>query len=759
MEKRLKNKKRGPAALSVLIATMLAVTLFVAALPADGSGSSRESRTLGATGDYHPDDVAVINSIIENNGLYWTPDDLTDWDGVLWNDASPKRIVSLRLSNLDLTGTLDVSGLTSLIYLDCNRNYLTSLDLSGLTSLIYLDCNRNYLTSLDLSGLTSLTYLDCNLNNLTSLDLSGLTSLTNLDCSDNYLTSLDLSGLTSLTKLACYDNNFTELDLSGLTSLTYLDCSYNYLTELDLSGLTSLTRLYCSDNYLTSLDMSGLTSLTYLDCRDNYLTSLDRSSLTSLTYLYCSFNYFTELDLSGLTSLTYLDCRDNYLTSLDLSGLTSLISLDCTYNYITSLDLSDLNNLSVLFCERNLLVDENKVTLTGTPIEQGEGVFYFGIQFKAVEITYLDEADISEAIDDIIKEGIYEPLIIGTITSNTGTLTINTDSGKTVHWRAAYIEGALEINGNGKLLVSRPGIIAANEMLIRDDASVVVVRSGTIAVSGNLIIENEFSPLFISYRGKVTVGGDLIAENIASNEYAVVAYGEITVLGDAISSGRILMVGYEVNSVVGGNAIAGGDYAFFCNIKATIHVKGDVSVPNGIGAHMLGGTVKIDGTLTVKEGEAYILDEYYGESLFADDFSSENTNGYAFVYTNGYAFMYADNAWQVLIGLNEESEGDNGDGPGTGDGEGSEIGGDNGNGGSETGSGDGNGTTGGDGSETGTDGDGSEADGNGLGTGSGDGNGGSDADGNDRTYAIIVSAAAVIGLCAVVALSIRKKKE
>ena len=47
MEKRLKNKgKRGPAALSVLIAAMFAVTLF-AALPADDS-DSHESTSLGA---------------------------------------------------------------------------------------------------------------------------------------------------------------------------------------------------------------------------------------------------------------------------------------------------------------------------------------------------------------------------------------------------------------------------------------------------------------------------------------------------------------------------------------------------------------------------------------------------------------------------------------------------------------------------------------------------------------------------------------
>ena len=63
----------------------------------------------------------------------------------------------------------------------------------------------------DLTGIeafTSLTYLDCQVNQLTSLDVSKNTALTVLYCYHNQLTSLDIGNNTALTKLYCYGNNF-----------------------------------------------------------------------------------------------------------------------------------------------------------------------------------------------------------------------------------------------------------------------------------------------------------------------------------------------------------------------------------------------------------------------------------------------------------------------------------------------------------------------------------------------------------------------
>ena len=626
MEKRLKNKgKRGPAVLSVLIATMLAVTLF-AALPADGSGSSRESRTLGDAGDYHPDDVAVINSMIENNGLYWTPDDPkswpTGWDGVLWNDASPKRITELYVAYMNLTGAPDMSGLTSLVL----------------------------------------------------LVLTG-----------NKLTSLDVSGMTSLELLYCYSNKLTSLDVSGATSLKILNCESNYLTELDLSGLTSLEQLTCNDNRLTSLDVSGLTSLTELACNDNRLTSLDVSGMTSLTALSCDVNYLTELNVSGATSLEQLFCEDNRLTSLNVSGLNQLVSLSC---------------------DKNLIEDKSKVAVIGSyPI-----YFYFGTQFELIEITdSMSEAEISKAINDVVKGGVYDPLVTGTVTSNTGTLAINNNGN--IHWRAAYTGGTLELNGNGEFFVGRDGSITVDKMLIKGGGRVAMVWNETISVNGDLKIEDMFSSLSL-IRGKVTVGGDLIAEGTASNDYAVfLSSGELTIHGDVISSGILFYGGGGGIVTVGGNAISGGDYALYSG--PDIHIKGDVISLNGYGLLIFAGNVKIDGTLTVKDGEPYIINENTGDVYGIGDNAYENTNGYALTYTDDASW------WHVYIGYVG-----NGNENGTdGDGDGSDVGG----------TGDGSGT------DTDSNGAGESEDDVGSGTGSSTSDSSSSSSGPSRTVVILIT--------------------
>ena len=183
---------------------------------------------------------------------------------------------------------------------------------------------------------------------LTSLDVSGCTALIELNCSGNKLTRLNASDCTGLKELECWNNQLTSLNVSGCTALTELYCRSNQLTSLDVSSCTSLTKFICRGNQLTSLDVSSCTSLTELSCWDNQLTSLDVSKNTALTELDCKANQLTSLDVSKNTALTYLRCSENQLTSLNVSGCTSLIKLDCSNNQLTSLNVSDCPALKIL---------------------------------------------------------------------------------------------------------------------------------------------------------------------------------------------------------------------------------------------------------------------------------------------------------------------------------------------------------------------------------------------------------------------------
>jgi len=244
-----------------------------------GGGGTEELAAEGEPGTYNPGDIAVINAIIDNNGLKWTkaPADGSsvpnDWwsgfEGILYygvnwsNDSTNKQIIEIRCPNRDLTGNLDLRGLNALEILDCYSNQLTKLDVSSCIGLKELVCYGSKLTSLNVDGCTALTILNCgassekngsliSLNALTKLDVSSCTALEKLICDNNQLTTLNISKNAALTDLNCYSNQLSTLDVSKNSKLKYLYCLFNRLTTLDVSNNNELTHLSCCYNYIPS---------------------------------------------------------------------------------------------------------------------------------------------------------------------------------------------------------------------------------------------------------------------------------------------------------------------------------------------------------------------------------------------------------------------------------------------------------------------------------------------------------------------------
>ena len=351
--------------------------------------------TAGASvGDYSTGDLEVIETIIDDNGLAWakateaigTVDETwmeTNWLGVTWNVATPKRIIELDLNDLGLTGEkLDVSDLTELVQLDCSNNFLDTVDVTGCTKLKTLYCYYSQLEALDVSKNTQLSTLWCFYDELKELDVSANTALEALYCNHNMLYTVDVANNTALVELSCGANNLSDLDVSRNTALEYLDCSYNVLFsldvskntalielgchvnplgELDVSSNTELKRLWCFNNWLNSLDVSTNTALEMFRCSGNSLTSLDVTNNIVLKDLNCSANLITALDLSQNTALEILDCERNALDALDVSLNTSLEKLNCRSNKLTGLDVTGLNALRFLDVRLNSLADESAI--------------------------------------------------------------------------------------------------------------------------------------------------------------------------------------------------------------------------------------------------------------------------------------------------------------------------------------------------------------------------------------------------------------
>lgn len=168
-------------------------------------------------------DVRVLEKIVADQ-LKKGASVSTDLDHYQYYWNSEGRLVQLDWSRSDLTGSLNVKGLSALEEISCFENKLSSLDVSGCPALIYLNCSNNRLTSLSLTKNPALLSLYCFSNQLSSLDVSGNKKLSGISCGDNQLSSLDLSQNTLLSYLDCEQNRIKSLDLSNNTLLVEVQC-------------------------------------------------------------------------------------------------------------------------------------------------------------------------------------------------------------------------------------------------------------------------------------------------------------------------------------------------------------------------------------------------------------------------------------------------------------------------------------------------------------------------------------------------------
>lgn len=145
--------------------------------------------------------------------------------------------VNYGIKNSILTSD-NISAIGALNIVDKSIHDLTGIEY--LTSLSYLNCSGNEITSLDLSKNTNLSYVDCSNNKLTELVLGNSDRLSNLLCSNNQLTELDISHNPNLTKLECYGNRIADIDISNSDLLNV----YTESTEVASGTHSELSYLY-----------------------------------------------------------------------------------------------------------------------------------------------------------------------------------------------------------------------------------------------------------------------------------------------------------------------------------------------------------------------------------------------------------------------------------------------------------------------------------------------------------------------------------
>jgi Leucine-rich repeat (LRR) protein len=244
--------------------------------------------------------------------------------------------------SLNISSTLVTTSTQTL-----NVSSLSISNLSGIqyfTSLTYLNCNNNKLSSLPALPNT-LTYLDCSYNHSLYSIQALSNSLQTLWCQYDSLSTLPALP-NALQTIFCFNNYLSTLPVLP-ASLQTLYCYNNVLTTLPALN-NSLTQLYCYNNALTSFPVLN-TALNYIDCHSNNITSFPSLNNNSLAYLYCNTNSLTTLPALP-NSLTNLNCSYNQLTGLPALP-NALTYLDCSYNQITT--LPSLPTLTELYCDSN----------------------------------------------------------------------------------------------------------------------------------------------------------------------------------------------------------------------------------------------------------------------------------------------------------------------------------------------------------------------------------------------------------------------
>ncbi|MCH2231840.1 MAG: T9SS type A sorting domain-containing protein [Crocinitomicaceae bacterium] len=289
-----------------------------------------------------------------------------DTDGangqILNSDASGVTTLSVENQNInDLTG---IEAFTSITYLSCFDNNLSSLDLSNNSSLINFSAYNNQITSLNIGGLVLLENVDVSWNSLSSLDFTSHPALTGLYCYQNNLTSLTIQNNVNLTEFSCGNNQLSGLlDVSAMPNLTFFSCSDNQITQIVLGNHPSLYGIACFGNQITSLDCSGLPVLEELFCGQNQLTSLSVQNGYN--------NYFTAFNSVGNPSLSCIEVDapsySNSATATWTKDATSSYALNCTTG-LNDQSQTDLNNikLSPNPTKGNFSLELNETCNTGT---------------------------------------------------------------------------------------------------------------------------------------------------------------------------------------------------------------------------------------------------------------------------------------------------------------------------------------------------------------------------------------------------------
>ena len=237
----------------------------------------------------------MTNNFAASNQLNWNDPDPANWLGVIWNNATPKRIVRLELNGSGNGNVGNIQGTSWPINMDTvsakyegfigsgiDSELKGELDFSALTELKALDLrNNDSISGVNVSGLVNLNHFFISINDIIdSIDLSGLSNLitTHLQNLDSLL-FLDLSNCPRLRRVKAQswgNGSLNTVNLTGSDSLKHLNLGRGGSATLNIVDLTGKTELrkFKANRYPMLQNIVGLNT-----CNKLFALSIARNDL------------------------------------------------------------------------------------------------------------------------------------------------------------------------------------------------------------------------------------------------------------------------------------------------------------------------------------------------------------------------------------------------------------------------------------------------------------------------------------------------
>lgn len=151
---------------------------------------------------------------------------------ILNEDIYPLQSFRIYLRKCGLSGKLDLSGCSDLLFVDVYHNQISAINVSGAKSVRILGIQDNQIESLSTEDLTACQGIDAGMNRLTSLDLRNNHELVELYINDNQFTNIELRNCPKLKFFYCHNNFITELDTTSNPQIRHLNATGNPMKHI-----------------------------------------------------------------------------------------------------------------------------------------------------------------------------------------------------------------------------------------------------------------------------------------------------------------------------------------------------------------------------------------------------------------------------------------------------------------------------------------------------------------------------------------------